>query len=220
MPSQFASESQASSLRRAKPVRFGEPIQLGSGDILGLANTAVLRFYAIEDFDETAVDGTVKIESSPEDAWALLIDGSHRTGVPIRGQSAYLTFDCDLRISAVDSRIAATFAAVHLRPVEGYPCASLEAIAGDIQNCLWSIVWTRNASTKKQCQQARHSGLTFASGTGSKKLNPNRAELKEPSRAGIEAAKRAVFRMGERWFEIIRSRASFKHVSATDDLRH
>lgn len=200
----------------AKPVRFGEPIQLASGDVLGLANTAVLRFFPIEDFDETAVDGAVEVESSPEDAWALLIDGSRRTVVPIKGQPTYLTIDSDNRIRALEKPDAATFASVYLRPVGGSPYAYLEATVEYPElHMVHRVDAFRVHEEPLSTGEAFWIDLREWDEVEETRVYSTRVEGAASKPGGTEAAKRAVFRRGEYWFEIIRSRASFKHVSAT-----
>jgi pSer/pThr/pTyr-binding forkhead associated (FHA) protein len=84
--------------RNGEWLRYGDSRDLSDGDILVLSGLEVLKYRTIEWRPWHYLREPVLGEEGPAPGWAVLVDGRHRTTVPIRSDQAFVT----IRDGAID----------------------------------------------------------------------------------------------------------------------
>ena len=172
----------------AYPVLFGHTDRLlRSGDIIVLANTAVLRFWTIDNFDNYSDDLSAPDPDLAE-GWAFLIDGQTRRIVAIKGDRQYLTIGEDNEIFVTPKKNVESFAML-MRNENGYIYLTSLTEDPPIQ-----VVERRNAFLNREWPLANGQDFLVQLRNLTNPQNPSDQ---------LEGAERGLFKLHDRWFEVI-----------------
>jgi hypothetical protein len=179
----------------AKPLHFGQRgVFLGSGDIIGLANTAAVVFRTIDDTRSREVLGT-----GVDKGWGLLIDGSNRRITGLADTTLYLAIDHDGGLIAEVYPLPGAFAV--LQAVSRRNRAARVRITALTTEPPLTGVWREDSFNDGEWVLAKDEEHVIRMGR-IKDRPPGYSERRH-SYSYAESAERGVYRFGDRRFEII-----------------
>ncbi|MGH6919333.1 MAG: FHA domain-containing protein, partial [Geminicoccaceae bacterium] len=159
---------------------------LHSGDAIGLANVAALRFWTVEDLDNPPDDAPATA-IDVANSWAILIDGRTRGVTAIMGQRQYLVIGRPDETIATSEEQTGSFAALH-RDERG-----LVYITSLTENPPLEVVERSDAFRDRNWALQRNGEFLVRLRDFS---NPQKL-------SDLEGAERGLFKLGDRRFEII-----------------
>ncbi len=175
----------------AKPLHFSDTdVILNSGDVIGLANTAAVLFHTIDDAPpETTTEPGGAVGGGLGESWGLLIDGGTRRITGLTDATTYLSFDKKEALTTAAERRAGAFAVIHRND-------DAEVRITALVNEPPLIVIERQDSYFDQDRPLAPDEEFVVELRGIVGRRPNTV-------SEIEGAERGVFRVSDRYFEII-----------------